>query len=251
MAEKAMLIDTSKCIACRGCQIACKQWNELPAETTEFFVPKAFYENPSELSANTFCLIKFYRSQTESGEIERLFRKHQCMHCTDAECLNRCPYDAAQRDAETGFIYIDQDKCRGCGMCVSYCPFGAPKLTSSGNATSRKCFACLYPFDKLSEGDNPQPACVKACPTGALSYGDRDAMVARAQTRKATLEAKGRTAYLYGVEEMGGLRQISVLLREPSVYGLQEGIQRDTSKRTYLKYMQDLARVYREKGLPL
>jgi formate dehydrogenase iron-sulfur subunit len=103
----------------------------------------------------------------------------------------------------------------------------------------------------ISDGDTPQSARVKACPTGALGYGDRTDMVSQAQTRKATLEAKGRTAYLYGIEEMGGLRHIYVLLREPSVYGLKEGIQRDTSRRTYLKYMQDLARVYREKGLPL
>jgi formate dehydrogenase iron-sulfur subunit len=250
MAEKAMLIDTSKCIACRGCQVACKQWNELPAETTEFFVLNSFYENPSELSANTFCLIKFHRSQTDSGELERLFRKHQCMHCTDAECLSRCPYDAAQRDAETGFIYIDQEKCRACGMCVSYCPFHVPKLTSSEKATSKKCFACLYPFNKLAAGENPQPACTKACPTGALIYGDRSAMVTKAQTRKAALESKGKKAYLYGVEEMGGLHQIYVLLREPSHYGLIEGIQQDSSRRTYLKYVQDLAKVYQEKGLP-
>ncbi|KPJ57964.1 MAG: hypothetical protein AMJ42_04180, partial [Deltaproteobacteria bacterium DG_8] len=177
MADKAMLIDTSKCTACRGCQVACKQWNELPEETTTFFPTNKGYQNPPDLTANTYCLVEFFSSETSEGDPEWLFRKRQCMHCTDAECVELCPYDAAQKDTDTGFVVFDEEKCKGCGLCVDNCPFEAPRLTAPQNGKSKKCFACLYPYDRLSEGEEPKPACAKTCPSGAITYGDRTTMI--------------------------------------------------------------------------
>ena len=238
MAEKAMLIDTSKCTACRGCQVACKQWNELSAETTEFFVVGSGYQNPPDLSADTYCLVEFHSSTTSGGDPEWLFRKRQCMHCTDASCVSVCPVSAMQKDSATGFVFVDEELCIGCGACVSACPFEVPRLTSDESAKSKKCWACL---DRLTEGavtgDIPQPACAKSCPSGAITFGDRDALVTQAQARQAEIGG-----HLYGVEEAGGLHQIYVLQKDPSFYGLPSAS--EISSKARRAYLQSL----REKG---
>jgi len=234
MAEKAILIDTSKCIACKGCQIACKQWNELTAGKPEFFASTDGYENPSDLSYHTFNLIRFHLPQKEENEDpEWLFRKWQCMHCTDAACVTNCTtlgYNAAQKDPATGFVFVDRDKCVGCQSCFNGipeqglpgCPFGIPRYAIAEDLPDDvdpgkmyKCWGCL---DRQTNGE--EPACVKTCAPDAAVYGDRDVLVAQAQARKIELEAAGKTVYLYGIDELGGLHYIYVLLREPSFYGL-------------------------------
>ncbi|MCK5430376.1 MAG: 4Fe-4S dicluster domain-containing protein, partial [Anaerolineales bacterium] len=104
MAEKAILIDTSKCIACKGCQIACKQWNELDAGEPEFFAGTDGYENPTDLSYHTYNLIKFHLTSKANGDPDWLFRKYQCMHCTEAACIASCPVDTIKR-ADNGFVW--------------------------------------------------------------------------------------------------------------------------------------------------
>jgi len=247
MAEKAMLIDTSKCTACRGCQVACKQWNELDAETTTFFAPNAGYQNPPDLSADTYALVTFHSPET-AGDPEWLFRKHQCMHCIDATCVEICPSGGAQKDTDTGFVIFDEEVCIGCGLCVDNCPFEVPHLTAPQNGKSKKCFACLYPYDRLSEGEDPKPACAKTCPSGAITYGDRTTMVSNANSRKSELEAEGKTAYVYGETEYGGLHQIYVLLKPASFYDLpEEGSQMTRSRRAYLQYLRELGKMYLKK----
>jgi len=123
MAEQiAMLIDVSKCIGCRGCQVACKQWNQLQAEKTTF---SGSYQNPIELSAKTWTLIQFVEPEDFEEDPRWLFRKNQCFHCTDATCLQVCPTKAIRRK-ENGIVYINQDICAGCKACVESCPFHVP-----------------------------------------------------------------------------------------------------------------------------
>jgi formate dehydrogenase iron-sulfur subunit len=257
MAENAILIDTSKCIACKGCQVACKQWNELSAGTSEFFASTEGYENPSDLSFRTYNLIKFHMTVKANGEPDWLFRKKNCMHCTDAACARNCNtqgYNAVQKDPDTGFVFVDRTKCVGCQSCLNGipelglegCPFGIPKyalgddVPEDVDATKMyKCWGCL---DRqrgelgLTKNADKVPACVKTCAPGAAIFGNRDAMVSKAQSRKAELEAKGKTVYLYGLDEFGGLHYIYLLLKEPSFYGLPEaGSQLANSRRTLLR----------------
>jgi len=211
MAE-AILYDATKCIACRACQVACKQWNELEAEET---TNRGSYENPPDLSASTWNKIRFIETERE-GELNWLFARRACMHCTEASCAQVCPTGAISHD-KGGFVIIDQGWCIGCGYCVLACPFHVPhKDESSG--TARKCTSCI---DRRSNG--LEPACVKTCPTGALKYGDREQLIAEAASRVQALKADGHSnAYLYGEEELGGLGVLYVLDDSPEVYGLPE-----------------------------
>jgi len=248
MADKAILIDTSKCIACKGCQIACKQWNELGAGEPEFFSGTDGYENPTDLSYMTYNLIKFHLKEKANGDPDWLFRKYQCMHCTEAACLNSCPVSTIKR-SDNGFVWIDQTGCIGCGTCVSVCPFGIPKLSPAeaeedNVPKSYKCWGCQ---DRIAAGK--EPACVHTCAPDAGVYGDRAALVTQAQTRKAELVAQGHTdANVYGVDELGGLHYIYVLLRDPSVYGLPSAAELSSNaRRAYLKYMKEVGKLFLKK----
>ena len=245
MAEKAILIDTSKCIACKVCQIACKQWNELPAGESEFFATTDGYENPSDLSSHTYNLIKFHSSEKANGDPDWLFRKYQCMHCTEAACLASCPVSTIKR-ADNGFVWIDRTGCIGCGTRVQVCPFSIPHLSDGtgeeddGVTKSYKCWGCQ---DRQTNGI--EPACVKPCAPDAAVYGDRDALVDQANARVSKL---GGEANVYGVDELGGLHYIYVLLREPSFYGLPSAAElSSSSRRTYLKHMKELGKQFLKK----
>ena len=213
-AREAMLIDVSKCMACRGCQVACKQWNKLPAEKTQF---TGTYQNPPRLSGQTWTLITFNEipGKSASKAVDWLFRKQQCLHCGNAACLEVCPTGAIKR-SEKGTVYIDQAVCTGCKYCVETCPFSTPH-TDPASGTARKCWMCL---DRTSNG--LKPACVTACPTGALSYGPREGMLSLAAARKAELEKAGYSPRIYGENELGGLGTIYVLPEKASFYGLPE-----------------------------
>ena len=254
MAEKAILVDTSKCIACRGCQVACKQWNELEAEETKFFVADSGYQNPPDLSANTYCLVTFQLSEKDNGDPDWLFRKKQCMHCTDAACVSVCPKsgEAMQTDESTGFVWVNTDNCIGCEQCVSACPFSIPRMSEEDSAKSHKCWACLDRIKGEINSDvvkeDPIPACVKTCPTGTLEYGDRSDIVSKANARKTKLEEAGKTAYVYGADE--GLHHIYVLLREPSSYGLPSAEElNSSSRRAYLRYLREEGKRYAKRFL--
>jgi formate dehydrogenase iron-sulfur subunit len=206
--EVAILYDTSKCIGCRACEEACKECNNLPAEP----------EPPSELSAITWNLIKQRKGVDQA---DRPFFNYQCMHCTDAACVMVCPTGALLKD-ERGFVAVDEDKCNGCGYCTQFCPFGVPDLKDvnlvTGEAKVGKCIFCCQ--NQPQEGIG-RVACVEACPTGALTLDWRKNQLEVARDRIAQLKADGHSkAMLYGESEAGGLHRLSILLDEPSAYGL-------------------------------
>ena len=214
---KAMLLDVSKCTACRACQVACKEWNDLPGEIT---VCLGCYDNPPDLSPDTWNRIGFYEVERAGGQVDWLFRPIRCLHCTDASCVNVCPTGAAHHEGE--FVVINPQVCVGCGYCAEACPFDVPRLGhGEEKASARKCWFC---FDRVSNGQIP--ACAKSCPTGAIEFGDRGDLVAKARDRVAVLNQRGfADATFYGERLLGGLHQMYVLTDRPAVYGLPEAPQ--------------------------
>ncbi len=215
MAEKAILFDSTKCMACRACQVACKQWNELPGQTTKNI---GSYENPPGLSPNTRIRLRFAEVSLKNGSVDWLFTRQSCMHCTDATCATVCPTGAMFRH-EMGFVAVDKTACSGCGYCAEFCPFGVPKMTGNkvtGMAMSDKCVMCQ---DRVTSG--LEPACVKTCPPNALTFGGRDEIVASGNQRVQQLQSAGYTdASLYGEKELGGLHVMYVLTNSAESYGL-------------------------------
>jgi formate dehydrogenase iron-sulfur subunit len=206
--EVAILYDSSKCIGCRACEEACKECNNLPVETAP----------PSELSATTWNLI---RKRAGVDQADWPFFNYQCMHCTDAACVMVCPTGALYKD-KRGFVAVDEDKCNGCGYCTQFCPFGVPGLKDvnlvTGAAKVGKCIFCCQ--NQPQEGIG-RVACVEACPTGALTLDWRESQLEVARDRVAQLKADGFSkAMLYGANEARGLHRLSILLDEPSAYGL-------------------------------
>ena len=228
MAEKAILYDATRCTACRGCQVACKQWNEndeyIPAPADKIGAQAnnlGSYENPPDLSPTTWLKMEF-REIDPGGKVRWLFTRRSCMHCTDAGCVKVCPTGALYHH-ESGFVAYNKDICSGCGYCIEACPFNVPRSERNlitGIAKVDKCTFCTTPsLDRIAEGW--EPACVKTCPPDALIYGDRDALVAEGKKRVEALKAKGWTnASLYGENELGGLHVMYVLDDHPAVYGL-------------------------------
>jgi formate dehydrogenase iron-sulfur subunit len=245
MAEKAILFDTQRCSACRGCQVACKQWNEH--EETDKTTFTGTYENPPKLSPNTWVRMRF-DEVVRSNKLSWLFTRNSCMHCTDASCAIVCPVGAIVKTPE-GFVHIDQEWCIGCGTCTQSCPFGIPKMNEEVG-TAMKCSACTeVGLNRLTAGQ--EPACVKSCPPDALTYGDRETLVAEGQKKVAALKAAGKTnAYLYGETELGGLHVMYVLDDKPSVYGLPEN-PRVATKDVAEKWLAGLATAGVVAGLPL
>lgn len=205
MKEKAMLIDVSKCTGCRSCQIACKQWNGLPAEQT---ANTGSYQNPPDLAPNTWTLVRFREVTEKDGNIQWLFWKDGCLHCNDATCIKVCPVGAISR-TNWGAVVTDCRKCIGCQSCVVACPFGKTRYNETTNRTC-KCDLCV---DRVENG--LLPACVQACPTGALSFGDKDEML-RLANKKAT--ELGNGASVYGDKFFGGTHVIYVLDKKVSYY---------------------------------
>ncbi|RME36804.1 MAG: 4Fe-4S dicluster domain-containing protein [Thermoflexia bacterium] len=209
--EVAILYDPVKCVGCKACQMACKRWNKLPNESTD---PLGIYESPRNLSAITWNIIKLRRT-----EVGWHFFNYQCMHCTDAACVEVCPTGALHHDPR-GFVALDRDLCNGCGYCTQFCPYGVPHLqvenALTGAAKSAKCTFCQ---DRIRAGIGG-PSCAEVCPVGALTWGKRGDLLEKARARVAELQAKGMNARIYGETEAGGLHRLSILLDEPEQYGL-------------------------------
>jgi formate dehydrogenase iron-sulfur subunit len=210
--ELAILYDTAKCIGCRACQEACREWNN----TTPQVDPGGLYDTPRELSGETWTLIKLAKP-----ELDWPFINYQCNHCTDAACVNVCPTAALFHD-ERGFVAVDQDRCNGCGYCTQFCPYGVPGLTGvdlvTGEAVAAKCTFCQ---DRIHQGIGG-PFCAERCPTGALIWGERDGLLEQARARVSELKSDEGFdgAQLYGENEAGGLHRLTILLDEPSRYNI-------------------------------
>ncbi len=219
MNKKAMLYDSTRCTACRGCQVACKQWNDREGIQYSKTRNTGSYQNPPALSPQTWTFISFQEHQN-NGNFEWLFLKRGCFHCHNAACVEVCPTRALKHDPVTDIVTFEPELCNGCGYCSQFCPFHIPKLESNvvtGEGKSSKCNFCQ---DRTSNGS--LPACVQTCTAGALSYGDWDDMVALGQARVEAAKARFPNANLYGASILGGLGQLYVLAEAPSVYGLPE-----------------------------
>jgi formate dehydrogenase beta subunit len=209
-------------MACRGCQVACKQWNDnrgyVPGERETRNT--GTYENPLSLDSETWTRIRFI--EYDDGErFQWLFFKEGCMHCGEAVCVDVCPTGALKYGPH-GIITFERDLCNGCGYCSQFCPYGVPQLGEkdilTGEAKSSKCFFCQ---DRTTNG--LKPACVKTCPAGALDWGDRNEMVAKAEARVGELKSERgfSKANVYGKTQLGGLGRIYVLTAPPEAYDLE------------------------------
>ncbi|MHB8766635.1 MAG: 4Fe-4S dicluster domain-containing protein [Deferrisomatales bacterium] len=206
---KAFLTDTTRCIGCRACQVACKQWNGLPAEPNDF---RGTYENPRELSARSWRRVKFL--EPRDGPVRWSFLSDTCKHCADASCLTVCPTNAIRRTSWGGVV-VDDGRCNGCRYCVSACPFQVVAFDEERGRVAK----CTFCADRVEQGLDP--ACASVCPTGSIAFGERPAMVTRARSRLTELWEQGVTgARLYGEHELEGLNNLFVLTEPPEAYGL-------------------------------
>ncbi len=182
MAEYIKLIDLTKCTGCRACQVACKQWNELPAEKQAVFTGSL--QNPVDLTFTTWNLIRFDEVERPDG-LKWLMRHDACMHCETPACVKVCPTGALFKTPEGAVMHSDE-LCIGCKACIPACPFDIPRYSKEKDKMA-KCTLC---YDRITDGK--KPACVTACNTGCLDFGRKDAMIAKAQARAL---ATGGTLY--------------------------------------------------------
>lgn len=194
---KAMLIDATRCIGCRACQVACKEWNELPAEKTEFFASKG-YQNPRDLSSSTWTLITYNEVQTTNERFDWVFGKKQCFHCNEPACATACPVHALEK-TEEGPVNYHPELCLGCRYCQLACPFLVPRFEwDKAIPEIRKCTMCA---DRVLAGQ--EPACSKVCPTEAIVFGDRDDLIMDAEDR-IRRDPRNYVHHIYGKDEVGG-----------------------------------------------
>lgn len=220
--RKAILVTPETCIGCRACQVACKSWNQLPAVNTK---NSGTYQNPPDLESSTYNIIQFAEVPSQETPVRWLFVSRRCMHCEDAGCVKICPSGALYKTAE-GAVAYDHDKCIGCKLCATGCPFDVPRYGTDGKIT--KCHLC---FDRIAA--SMTPSCVKTCPTGALKYGNRDELIAEAKK-------SGYTA-VYGERDLSGLGSIYAFKEEPKLYGLKENPTLPSSVAFWHTYLKPLS----------
>jgi formate dehydrogenase iron-sulfur subunit len=222
--------DTSVCIGCKACEVACKEWNNVPEDGIA--LSGMSYDNTVGLGADTWRHVAFIEQRKpvaaqEPGvrhgadgapsDLRWLMSSDVCKHCTHAACLDVCPTGALVR-TEFGTVIVQEDVCNGCGYCIPACPFGViDQREKDGRA-----FKCTLCYDRLSVGQ--EPACAKACPTDSIQFGVLDELRERAEQRVARLHENGMTdARLYGHDPddgVGGDGAFFLLLDAPEVYGL-------------------------------
>jgi len=245
-ARKGFFTDSSICIGCKACEVACKEWNDIPEDGLQFLGMS--YDNTGALGASTWRHVAFIEqpkrsngnggftqlpmASAQQGEtdtaigdtgIRWLMSSDVCKHCTHAACLDVCPTGALMR-TEFGTVVVQDDVCNGCGYCVAACPFGVIErregpADAANIGIAQKCTLC---YDRLGEGMTP--ACAQACPTQSIQFGDLDDLRVVAQQRVEELHGTGVTdARLYGADSsdgIGGAGAFFLLLDEPEVYGL-------------------------------
>lgn len=220
--------DTTLCIGCKACEVACKEWNALPADGLN--LTGMSYDNTVDLGANTWRHVSFVENIAPDGfpvtdmqpfQSNWLMMSDVCKHCTNAPCLEACP-TGALFTTEFDTVVVQQDICNGCGYCVPACPFGVVDLNLI-DGLAHKCTLC---YDRLKGG--LEPACAKVCPTDSIQFGELPVLQARAQQRVDKLKSIGvEEAYLYGTPDdpgatngMGQLNAFFLLTDKPEVYNL-------------------------------
>lgn len=218
--EVAKLIDVSTCIGCKGCQVACSEWNDIRSEVGHNV---GIYDNPTDLSAKAWTVMRFSEVKNEHNKLEWLIRKDGCMHCSDPGCLKACPSPGAIIQYKNGIVDFQSEQCIGCGYCIAGCPFNIPRLNPQDNRVY-KCTLCV---DRVTVGQ--EPSCVKTCPTGALNFGTKQDMLDLAATRIAELKSRGFTnAGLYNPEGVGGTH-VMYVLHHADKPGLYHGLPKNPS----------------------
>ena len=219
--------DTSVCIGCKACEVACKEWNQVPEDGLDFLATSL--DNTGGLGANTWRHVAFIEQErplrvppdgkADGDGFRWLMSSDVCKHCTHSACLDVCPTGAIIR-TELGTVVVQEDICNGCGYCVPACPFGV--LDKREIADDGRVFKCTLCYDRTREGMTP--ACAQACPTESIQYGPLDELRARAEGRLEKVVEDGYAgARLYGhdlADGVGGFGAFFLLLDEPEVYGL-------------------------------
>src|SRR5215467_14860921 len=213
--EVAKLIDVSSCIGCKACQVACMQWNDLRDEVG---TNAGTYDNPNDLTPASWTVMRFSEVATkapEGSKLEWLIRKDGCMHCEDPGCLKACPAPVAIVQYSNGIVDFQEENCIGCGYCVTACPFDIPRISKR----DKKAYKCTLCSDRVAVG--LEPACIKACPTGALVFGTKEDMQEHAAERIEDLKSRGfEKAGLYDPPGVGGTHVMYVLHHadQPELY---------------------------------
>jgi formate dehydrogenase iron-sulfur subunit len=215
------LTDSTLCIGCKACEVACKEWNDVPDDG--FLWSGLSYDNTLALGHSTWRHVKFVEGETEVGcggnsssHITWQFSSDVCKHCGNAGCLESCPTGSIVR-TEFGSVYVQPDVCNGCGYCVVSCPFGViDRRPADGRA-----FKCTFCYDRQKAG--MEPACAKSCPTGSILFGDLDMLQRKADERVAQLHAVGiDDASLYNPVDtsVGGIHAMFIVRGDPRAYNL-------------------------------
>ncbi|MFZ2990460.1 formate dehydrogenase subunit beta [Ideonella sp.] len=218
--EVAKLIDVTSCIGCKACQVACMQWNDLRDEVG---TTAGTYDNPNDLTANSWTVMRFSEVETkrdstaaaEESKLEWLIRKDGCMHCEDPGCLKSCPAPGAIVKYSNGIVDFIGENCIGCGNCVTGCPFDVPRISPKDS----KAYKCSLCSDRVGVG--LEPACVKACPTGAIRFGSKEDMLDFGAERVTDLQERGfAQAAVYNPQGVGGTHVMYVLQHgdQPEIY---------------------------------
>jgi len=222
MPISAFLTDPSLCIGCKACEVACKEWNELPDDG--FVWSGQSYDNTCALGASTWRHVLFLEQKQSMGSqlasmgepFRWQFLSDVCKHCANAGCLEACPTGSIVR-TEVGSVFVQPDVCNGCGYCVVSCPFGViDKRPEDGRA-----FKCTFCYDRQKAG--LVPACAKACPTESIQFGDLEELRKRGKNRVQDLRERGyHDARIYDPQEtsVGGIHAFFVILGEPEAYNL-------------------------------
>ncbi|WDP92012.1 MAG: formate dehydrogenase [Desulfobacter sp.] len=199
MNGKSFFVDLTLCTACRGCQVACKQWKDLPAEQTKNF---GSHQNPADLSSQTLRLVRFNEGRDKHGKLRWNFFPEQCRHCIEPPCkymLNMYRADAVTHDENTGAVVYNEGVNLSATVGLEpkqICPYNVPRLDKSTGQWT-KCDMCI---DRVKEG--LKPACVNSCPTGTMNFGDREAMLELAEKRLAEIKKTRPDAFLADPEDV-------------------------------------------------
>jgi len=213
--QHSVLVDITRCIGCQGCQVACKSWNERPSERTTLGPTMG---NPGDMDSSSYTVIRF-REEDKPWGLSWHFTKQQCMHCNEPACVSACPVGALTKD-QSGPVTYNKRLCIGCRYCMLACPFSVPKFEwDKAFPYIQKCTFCA---ERLKAGE--QPACTKACPSGALVFGKRDDIVALAKRRMADRPGRYKDR-IYGLEEAGGTSWLYLADTEPANMYLPDGLE--------------------------